>query len=390
MSDEDALLGAIWDAPNDDTPRLVYADWLDENSDPESAEFIRVQCELARYDKWDDAREPLARREARLWKRNKAAWQKHLPRALRTAAFRRGFVSPPPQRISTEQFRSLTTGMLAAAPAWDYEIAGDARGMSALARCPHLLRVGALKFWTVTSRTAANNLLGSKYLRNVRSLMLGVGNEWCRALPVLAANADATSLVELDTYDGFGDAAAAVVSGSPAFGNLRTLRTSHHDLSPAGVASIFNSRHLTALTELTLPTWYGDEGVAAIAASRPVFALRTLNLYGAWTSDAAAAQVANWPGLESVRDLTIGGHTELLGPRALAASPYARNLRRLDLTLSNLDRAGALARSKTLDLRVLEIKTTPAADDETAVTALMRRFGKDALKLRYPGQRKKG
>jgi uncharacterized protein (TIGR02996 family) len=32
--------------PADDTPRLVYADWLDEHGDGDRAEFIRVQCEI--------------------------------------------------------------------------------------------------------------------------------------------------------------------------------------------------------------------------------------------------------------------------------------------------------------------------------------------------------
>jgi uncharacterized protein (TIGR02996 family) len=45
--DEAALLAAVLAGPDDDLPRLVYADWLDENGRPERAEFIRVQCELA-------------------------------------------------------------------------------------------------------------------------------------------------------------------------------------------------------------------------------------------------------------------------------------------------------------------------------------------------------
>jgi uncharacterized protein (TIGR02996 family) len=43
-----ALLNAILAAPDDDAPRLIYADWLDEHGEAERAEFIRVQCELAR------------------------------------------------------------------------------------------------------------------------------------------------------------------------------------------------------------------------------------------------------------------------------------------------------------------------------------------------------
>ena len=45
-----AFLAAICANPADDTPRLVYADWLDEHGQPERAEFVRVQCELARLE----------------------------------------------------------------------------------------------------------------------------------------------------------------------------------------------------------------------------------------------------------------------------------------------------------------------------------------------------
>ena len=48
MTDRDGFLAAIIAQPDDDVPRLVYADWLDEHGDPERAELIRVQCELER------------------------------------------------------------------------------------------------------------------------------------------------------------------------------------------------------------------------------------------------------------------------------------------------------------------------------------------------------
>src|SRR5687768_3217999 len=48
MGDEPALLQAIREAPDDDAPRLVYADWLDEHGRPERAEFVRVCVELIR------------------------------------------------------------------------------------------------------------------------------------------------------------------------------------------------------------------------------------------------------------------------------------------------------------------------------------------------------
>jgi uncharacterized protein (TIGR02996 family) len=46
MTERDALYRAIITAPDDDTPRLVFADYLDENGEPDRASFIRVQVEL--------------------------------------------------------------------------------------------------------------------------------------------------------------------------------------------------------------------------------------------------------------------------------------------------------------------------------------------------------
>lgn len=49
-----AFLTAILNQPDDDTHRLVYADWLqeqDNENDRQQAEFIRLQCEIAT---WED------------------------------------------------------------------------------------------------------------------------------------------------------------------------------------------------------------------------------------------------------------------------------------------------------------------------------------------------
>lgn len=47
LEEHEAFLRAIFDAPDDDTPRLVYADFLEDNGNPDRAELIRVQCRLA-------------------------------------------------------------------------------------------------------------------------------------------------------------------------------------------------------------------------------------------------------------------------------------------------------------------------------------------------------
>jgi len=69
MSEADALLAAIRQAPDDDAPRLIYADWLDEHGQPERAEFIRVQIELARNES-----PALRKREAELLELNYRAF----------------------------------------------------------------------------------------------------------------------------------------------------------------------------------------------------------------------------------------------------------------------------------------------------------------------------
>src|SRR3954470_18857584 len=75
MKERELLLKAVCDNPDDDTPRLVFADWLQEHGDEERAEFIRLQIQLARMAYQPKEAGRLRRREivllARtpLWKR---------------------------------------------------------------------------------------------------------------------------------------------------------------------------------------------------------------------------------------------------------------------------------------------------------------------------------
>jgi uncharacterized protein (TIGR02996 family) len=53
MTDHDALLRAICESPDDDTPRLIYADFLEDAGEAERAAFVRAQVELARTPDWE-------------------------------------------------------------------------------------------------------------------------------------------------------------------------------------------------------------------------------------------------------------------------------------------------------------------------------------------------
>src|SRR5262249_17951831 len=71
---EEAFLAAIVEDPDDDTPRLVYADWLDEHDQPERAEFIRLQIELTRLTEYGEESRRLYLRERELLSAHREQW----------------------------------------------------------------------------------------------------------------------------------------------------------------------------------------------------------------------------------------------------------------------------------------------------------------------------
>src|SRR5829696_7073157 len=96
---------------DDDTPRLVYADWLEENGQEERAEFIRVQVQRARLPEWDPAQVRLRLREQALLEAHGEAWLAAMPKikGVRWEGFRRSIVA----EVSFASFE----GMRANAPA---------------------------------------------------------------------------------------------------------------------------------------------------------------------------------------------------------------------------------------------------------------------------------
>lgn len=96
-AEERALLNAIIAQPEEDTPRMVYADWLQEHDQPERAELIRAQIGLLRT-KGDDS----ATRQRAVWQsrvrvllqEHSGRWRKELPAIprVRWGALERGMV----------------------------------------------------------------------------------------------------------------------------------------------------------------------------------------------------------------------------------------------------------------------------------------------------------
>jgi uncharacterized protein (TIGR02996 family) len=73
----DAFLADVIAHPEDDTPRLIYADWLEENGgekERERAEFIRGQVRLAKVSAWDEGAVELDVRCRYLLRANRDEW----------------------------------------------------------------------------------------------------------------------------------------------------------------------------------------------------------------------------------------------------------------------------------------------------------------------------
>jgi uncharacterized protein (TIGR02996 family) len=144
LTDSDALLAAIAANPDDDAPRLIYADWLDEHGDPARAEFIRVQIALTRISVDDPNRHVLKLREKALRKRNRNDWLRPLSDlGWDGERFSRGFVTTARlvQEIDiptpTSEFAGVNCLFLS------YTKLTDA-GLRDLASCPQLAGVRVL------------------------------------------------------------------------------------------------------------------------------------------------------------------------------------------------------------------------------------------------------
>src|SRR5438874_337468 len=116
-----ALLRAIRESPDDDAPRLVYADWLEEHGDPDRAAFVRARVRLARLSPRDPARAPLGATAAALLKRHGRRWREGLPRwAATKARYERGFLETV--TASIQQFVRGAAALFEAEPVATLEV----------------------------------------------------------------------------------------------------------------------------------------------------------------------------------------------------------------------------------------------------------------------------
>lgn len=207
MNDETALLRAIAAHPDEDTPRLAFADYIEERGRAERAAFIRGQIELARLNEDSPHRREVAFRCRQLLDAYEEDWLE--PRAAFSFDWNwsRGFVdtfitSPPDLEeqdaalFRTNPFRRV----------WVWELDGSADGLELIPR---------------DNQITALDLIGNNL--NVTQLRK------------LARMTHFPHLRELGLmFNDLRDSTVAMLCGEPFFQKLQLLRLGANPFSESG------------------------------------------------------------------------------------------------------------------------------------------------------------
>lgn len=224
MLQRERFLEDILEHPQDDGPRLSYADWLDEQCDP-LGEFIRVQCKLASLPINHRAVLELETRERELLAEFENLWVGDLVHMVHWWTFRRGFV----EEIGTSASNFLT------------------HAAALFQRMPiqeiHLCRV----------RDQITALAASAYLQR-------------------ASNLDLSNNVVRDQ-------GVRVLANSPNLARVTVLNLSSSGIGDSGLKALAASAHLMELRELYLgDNRISSSGVRALAQSSLADQLQVLHL----------------------------------------------------------------------------------------------------------------
>ena len=285
MSDRLALTEAIRSHPGDDTPRLILADWYEENGDPARGEFIRVQCELARLDPSSDRSPELHLRQLQILAEHERDWLGEWADRLVRWEFRRGMleevtVCPEPYcRGGEELFRDH--------PLWRVAFV-DGEGES-------------------LNPDAIRDVLGRPHSRHLRAI------EAAGCSPDEFAAAMFGGQIRTNVW-------LAELARVPALAGLRELslfggtRSGRDDIDPDAWKAFCAAEHLRGLTHLDLSNCYDYHGDSAewepilrtLAGAAFAPALHSLQLGGCYTGPDALAHLTRSRRFADLRALVLG------------------------------------------------------------------------------------
>ena len=353
-----AFLQDIKQNPDDDTPRLILADWLEEHDDPRG-EFLRVQCELARHSTKGRRHAELKVRERELLSRFEREWLAPLwqdgARATAEATFRRGLIQ---LRLRADDFFRQAYSRSAAwatteGPSW----------------------IEQVSLWNLTQQFLAE-LAAAPVMARLTSLCLRFSGEGhFPAADILAGSHECSNLVSLELLDfGIDDTDLHCLTDSPHLLQLKRLGLIDNSVHGPAIPDLAKFTSLEAL-DLSR-NQLGDAGVQAL--SKVAFGnLRRLGLDYNRVGDPGARALAASPGCARLRALSLTGNVITNdGAAALAASPVAASLRALTLGQNMIGARGADALVKSPHLKrlaVLDLQGNVIPDAKKA--ALRERFG---------------
>ena len=271
---EAVFLDDVAGNPGDETPVLIYADWLMEQDDPHQVtrgEFLRLQSVL-RHGRPGAGRADMEWRARDLWWGHIENWLGPVYDAVEHFRYERGLLYI---EVSEDTLREFVDD-LAGAPAWGW--------------VRHLgLRHGSLETLVWLAELPRPRLLSS----------LDVGrkalDQELHEVPLLLDLPLLEGLGELELGRNFlGDEGAVELATWPGARSLRKLGLSSNGIGLAGVAALADSGHLDALEELDLSgnPIYGDAS-RRLAQSSGINGLKKLNVsntYLDWQDVAALQQ----------------------------------------------------------------------------------------------------
>lgn len=369
-----ALLATVCANPDEDAPRLVLADWLEEHGDARDlawAEYIRVQIELERLDRWSDRHARLQARADELrdqlpedfetgfphWaERNppdpSGGWCP--PQGLDSfSVYRRGFRHGA--WASPTDFAARSHELFAAFPV-QCVVFARARESGPLFRdCPSLARLRDARFDLLANDFALRDFVDCPHLAGLKVL----GLEFCE--PDVGLDFRAAALL--------GDEEAAALAACPHLRGVASLYLRHNRIGPAGLGALVRSPHWGPMERLGVNgNPVGDDGVALLSRSPWLRHLVFLDLGGTHLGDNGLRSLAKGrPG--RLETLKVGGnHFSAAGIRALGNCVAFTGLRKLSFKWARLDRRAvrALAAAPSFTgLRSLNLYMT-GLDDELA------------------------
>ena len=300
-ADRAALVAGILANPDDDTPRLVAADWFEENGDSARGEFIRVQVNRARLPPTDPQQPELAARELRLLKEHAERWMgAHF--AFKKCRFRRGFIEYV--HLHLTHFLHHRRELLALEPVRDISLTGWMRATASLvsrvAGCEELRHIETLRFHHQGPhkhpRGECAILLDSPHLTGLKKLhftMISVTTEERRRIERSHAFARASDIML--PYMGWlpDDPGGWFSNGVPAgaLANARALRVGGSSLPEATLNRLAAHACWKRLEELTVRIgWSQPPAIEALSANLPPN-VRTLRLNGGQQFEAGDAAV---------------------------------------------------------------------------------------------------